>query len=105
MEAVSDVQCDQVEWRKITAEGLNLDYAIILSKVSGDRVLRELEQTLEYFSGDLAKVKWVTVKYERGGLFSFANSIFSAGCSVSGIRYPDNKWLMATMGFLTSSLD
>lgn len=57
MEAVSEIQCDRVNWRKITAEGLNLDYAIILPKVSGDRLLLELEQTLEYFAGDLAKVK------------------------------------------------
>lgn len=54
---VDKIDCERVKWRKITAEGLNLDYTILLPKVSADQVLRQLEETLEYFTGDLAKVK------------------------------------------------
>ncbi|XP_077282959.1 DNA oxidative demethylase ALKBH2-like [Arctopsyche grandis] len=54
---VAKIDCERVKWRKITAEGLNLDYTILLPKVCADQVLRQLEETLEYFTGDLAKVK------------------------------------------------
>ena len=45
-----------VPWRKFTSEGLDVDYAVFLSKNLADDLFSELENTLEYYDGDLKKV-------------------------------------------------
>ncbi|XP_067008224.1 DNA oxidative demethylase ALKBH2 [Anabrus simplex] len=51
-----------LRWQKLSAEGLNLDYTIVLPRLVADKVLKELEADIEYFTGDLARVfvfgKW-----------------------------------------------
>lgn len=45
-------------WRHLRAEGLNCDYTILFSRAEADKIFRELEQEVEYFTG------------RRGGLMS-----------------------------------
>lgn len=53
---------EQLNWRKISAEDLDLDYTMLLSRSVADQLLQHLESELEYFNGDLARVhvygKW-----------------------------------------------
>lgn len=44
-------------WRKVSAEGLDVDYARLLAPALADAVLRELEGSLCYFTGELAQVR------------------------------------------------
>lgn len=44
-------------WRRITHENLILKYARIFSKSTADYIFQKLEEEVEYFSGDLLKVK------------------------------------------------
>ncbi|KAB7504356.1 DNA oxidative demethylase ALKBH2 [Armadillidium nasatum] len=44
-------------WKKITAESLDLDYALILPAELATYLFNCLESSLEYFTGDLAKIK------------------------------------------------
>lgn len=43
--------------KKITnADNLDLDYGLLMRKVIADQVMQQLEDTIEYFEGDLTKV-------------------------------------------------
>lgn len=46
-----------LHFQSINAENLNLKYARIFSKVTSDFIFQKLEEEVEYFSGDLLKVK------------------------------------------------
>ncbi|XP_021019208.1 DNA oxidative demethylase ALKBH2 [Mus caroli] len=52
-------------WRHLRAEGLSCDYTVLFRKAEADKIFRELEQEVEYFTGALAKVqvfgKWHSV--------------------------------------------
>ncbi|XP_008705853.1 DNA oxidative demethylase ALKBH2 [Ursus maritimus] len=44
-------------WRHIRAEGLSCDYTVLFGKAEADKILQELEQEVEYFTGALARVQ------------------------------------------------
>ncbi|XP_012869789.1 PREDICTED: alpha-ketoglutarate-dependent dioxygenase alkB homolog 2 isoform X1 [Dipodomys ordii] len=46
-----------LSWRQIRGEGLNCDYTILFGKAEADKIFRELEQDVEYFTGALARVQ------------------------------------------------
>ncbi|XP_026865104.2 DNA oxidative demethylase ALKBH2 [Electrophorus electricus] len=46
-----------IPWQKIEAEGLDCDYSLLFSKVEADRIFYQLEDEVEYFTGDKAKVQ------------------------------------------------
>ncbi|KAF2358126.1 Alpha-ketoglutarate-dependent dioxygenase AlkB-like [Trinorchestia longiramus] len=46
-----------LDWQRITAENLVLDYGILFHKTTSSKIFAALEQELEYFTGDLARVK------------------------------------------------
>lgn len=48
----------KVMWKKVTKEGLDVDYAVVLPKKLADELLIQLEETVEYFSGELTKVSF-----------------------------------------------
>lgn len=48
----------KVMWNKIAKEGLDVDYAVVLPKKLADELLIQLEETVEYFSGELTKVSF-----------------------------------------------
>lgn len=45
-----------INWRKTVKDGLDLDYAVVLPKQLADELLMQLEETVEYYSGELTKV-------------------------------------------------
>lgn len=38
-------------WRHLRAEGLSCDYTVLFGKSEADKIFRELEQEVEYFTG------------------------------------------------------
>ncbi|KAJ8378262.1 hypothetical protein AAFF_G00244660 [Aldrovandia affinis] len=44
-------------WRKIEAEGLDCDYALLFSKDEADRLFKQLEEEVEYFTEEKAQVR------------------------------------------------
>lgn len=54
-----DVQT--ISWKSIKQEGLDLDYTVAIPKAVASALYQELESTLEYFTGDLAKIKYVAI--------------------------------------------
>lgn len=48
-----------VKWKKITREGLDLDYSVVLPKKLADALLMELEETVEYYPDEVTKVSTV----------------------------------------------
>lgn len=56
-EAIQDVARKKVEWRKTAAEGLDVDYALLLPRSLADELMSRLQQEVEYFDGELSKVK------------------------------------------------
>ena len=63
-----------LNWRKITAENLELDYARLFTKVEADNILHELEHTVVYNTGRLAKVqlfgKWIDIPRKQASVDS-----------------------------------
>ncbi|XP_030075105.1 DNA oxidative demethylase ALKBH2 [Microcaecilia unicolor] len=52
-------------WKKISAEGLDCDYTLLFDKTEADKIFRDLEKEIIYFSGDSTKVqvygKWYSI--------------------------------------------
>ena len=55
-DAVS-VELTPVKWTHINKNDLNISYAIILDQKQCNNIFERLESELEYFTGDLARVK------------------------------------------------
>lgn len=54
---LSQVEISDLKWEKIKRENLDLDYVVLLPKSVADSLLESLEEQVEYFTGDLAKVR------------------------------------------------
>ncbi|KAF7279816.1 hypothetical protein GWI33_006699 [Rhynchophorus ferrugineus] len=48
---------DNLKWRKITQEGLDVDYTMLFSRSLSDMIMKNLDETVEYYTGKLAQVK------------------------------------------------
>jgi hypothetical protein len=59
----------QLNWRKISAEDLDLDYTVLLPQSVASQLLECLESELKYFNGDLARVhvygKWHAIPRQQ----------------------------------------
>ncbi|MBN3304242.1 ALKB2 demethylase, partial [Amia calva] len=53
----ADEFSDPLPWQKIEAEGLDLDYTVLFPRTQADRLFKQLEEEVEYFSGERAKVQ------------------------------------------------
>jgi hypothetical protein len=60
-----NIDSSRLRWRKITAENLSLDYAVLFSRTEADQIVQELENHIIYNTGQLAQVrlfgKWVDI--------------------------------------------
>lgn len=56
-EALRDLARKTVDWRKTAAEGLDVDYVLLLSRSLADELMMRLEEAVEYYDGELSKVK------------------------------------------------
>ncbi|XP_045785797.1 DNA oxidative demethylase ALKBH2-like [Maniola jurtina] len=54
---LEDIDLNSVIWKSTRNEGLDIEYALPIPRAIADAVLQELEETLTYFTGDLATVK------------------------------------------------
>ncbi|KAJ8722997.1 hypothetical protein PYW07_004177 [Mythimna separata] len=57
MEKLKEIDLKTVNWKSIKQDGLDIEYAVPISKVIASQIFEELESTLEYFTGDLSKIK------------------------------------------------
>lgn len=77
--------------RKIMREGLDLDYMRFFGKSTADYVFRRLESEVEYFTGDLLKIrvygKWRTIPRKQ---VSYGDKGMSY--AFSGTRLPAKPW-------------
>lgn len=46
-----------IPWQKIEAEGLDCDYSLLFNKEEADHLFNQLEEEVEYFTGDNAKLQ------------------------------------------------
>ncbi|XP_030357154.1 DNA oxidative demethylase ALKBH2 isoform X2 [Strigops habroptila] len=46
----------QPRWQEIRAEGLSCDYRLLFGKAEADEILRQLEEQVEYFEGEITKL-------------------------------------------------
>ncbi|CAH2238638.1 jg5384 [Pararge aegeria aegeria] len=54
---ILDIDLKSVTWKSTRKEGLNIEYSVPIPRTIADAVLQELEETITYFTGDLAKIK------------------------------------------------
>jgi hypothetical protein len=56
---------DPIVWERIIKQDMDLDYAIIFQKQSADKIFQQLENEIEYYTGNLSKVhvynKWYDI--------------------------------------------
>lgn len=57
MDKLKDVDISTVTWKSIKNDGLDLDYAVAIPRTVANALLKELEDSLEYFTGDLSRIK------------------------------------------------
>ncbi|KAA0203924.1 hypothetical protein HAZT_HAZT003493 [Hyalella azteca] len=98
------------EWQRITAEHLNLDYAVVFPKIIAAKIFDALEKELEYFTGDLARVKvfgkWHDIPRKQVPIYSIAKATYGdegLTYTYSGITTPARPWT-ATLGALREVL-
>ncbi|XP_013182428.1 PREDICTED: alpha-ketoglutarate-dependent dioxygenase alkB homolog 2-like [Papilio xuthus] len=54
---LKEIEIDKVTWKSIREDGLDLDYAVAIPREKANILYGELENTLQYFTGDLSKIK------------------------------------------------
>lgn len=54
---LSQVQIADLHWDKIKRKNLDLDYTVLLTKAAASSLLQTLEEQVDYFTGDLARVR------------------------------------------------
>lgn len=54
---LSKEQISDLKWEKIKRKNLDLDYVQLFPKIVANSVLQTLEEQVEYFTGDLARVR------------------------------------------------
>lgn len=52
-----EIDFSSLSWKHIKNNGLDIEYACLIPKSVASTILKELEETLEYFTGNLAKIK------------------------------------------------
>ncbi|KAJ0180254.1 hypothetical protein K1T71_003658 [Dendrolimus kikuchii] len=57
MEKLKEINGNSIMWKSIKEEGLDLEYCVPIPVSVARNLFLELEDTLEYFTGDLAKIK------------------------------------------------
>lgn len=57
MEKLKKIDVSSVVWKSIKGDGLNLEYTVPINKDIACEFFSQLENTLEYFTGDLSQIK------------------------------------------------
>ncbi|XP_047505529.1 DNA oxidative demethylase ALKBH2-like [Pieris napi] len=48
---------DEIAWKSIKNDGLDIEYSTPIPRALASAIIKELDETLEYFTGDLAKIR------------------------------------------------
>lgn len=91
-EALRDLARKTVDWRKTAAEGLDVDYALLLSRSLADELMMRLEEAVEYYDGELSKVK-VFDKWHNIPRQQVAYGDEGMSYKFSGITVPAKTWI------------
>lgn len=65
MEKLNEIDKESISWKYVKHEGLNLSYSVPIPKNVSNQLFMELEKEIKYFTGDLAKVKYVYLFFKR----------------------------------------
>lgn len=57
MDQLKEIDSRSVVWKSIKKEGLDIEYSVPINRTISTYIFKELENTVEYFTGDFAKVK------------------------------------------------
>lgn len=57
MDLLKNIDVSSIAWKSIKHEGLDLDYSVAIPINISKLLFRELEDIVEYFTGDLACIK------------------------------------------------
>ncbi|KAJ8917631.1 hypothetical protein NQ315_000115 [Exocentrus adspersus] len=80
-----------IKMKKTEAENLDLDYALLLPGGVADELMRQLENSVEYYEGELTKVK-VFGKWHQIPRQQVAYGDDGMMYSFSGINLPAKPW-------------
>nr|XP_022916098.1 DNA oxidative demethylase ALKBH2-like [Onthophagus taurus] len=81
----------KVTWKKYSAEGLDLDYSLIFNKQLASDIFLKLEDSIQYYTGDLTKVK-VFGKYHNIPRQQVAFGDEGVSYKFSGVTIPAKPW-------------
>ena len=57
MSKSNEISKSSLKWEKIDGENLDVDYTILFPQEKADKYFSDLESSVKYFDGDLAKIK------------------------------------------------
>lgn len=52
-----EIDTNNLTWKPIKEDGLDLEYAVVIPRSIANNLFSDLESTIEYFTGDLAKIR------------------------------------------------
>ncbi|GJQ84063.1 putative THO complex [Trypoxylus dichotomus] len=93
-EAMQEVTHKKVEWRKTAEEGLDVDYALLLPRSLADELMKQLQETVQYFEGELSKIK-VFDKWHNIPRQQAAYGDEGVSYKFSGLVVPAKPWIPA----------
>ncbi|KAL1490971.1 hypothetical protein ABEB36_011638 [Hypothenemus hampei] len=82
---------NKIKWKKIQQENLSLDYVILFSSSLGKILFDELERLVEYYSGELTKVK-IFGKYHQIPREQVAYGDTGVKYTFSNVTVPARPW-------------
>lgn len=56
---LQEIDTNSLTWKPIKEDGLDLEYAVVIPRSIANNLFNDLENTIEYFTGDLAKIRQV----------------------------------------------
>ncbi|CAG9783443.1 unnamed protein product [Diatraea saccharalis] len=104
MDKLKTIDLSSITWKNIKDQGLDLDYTIAIPKNIANELLKELDESLEYFTGELSQVRVF------GKLYPLPRQQVAYGgpgitYSYSGTTVPALPWptpVLALRDFLTT---
>ncbi|KAF2878710.1 hypothetical protein ILUMI_27462 [Ignelater luminosus] len=90
--ALKELESKDMEWEKTTREGLDVDYAQLLPRNIACELMTQLETNIEYYSGDLTKVK-VFGKWHQIPRQQVAYGDEGLKYHFSGVTLPAKPWI------------
>ncbi|KAG0722921.1 DNA oxidative demethylase ALKBH2 [Chionoecetes opilio] len=88
---MSQIQIGDLHWNKIKRTNLDLDYTILFPKSVASSLLEALEDQVEYFTGDLARVRCLAMAQLTQKTATYGDPGLTY--KYSGVQTPARPWL------------